>query len=100
MEQYIDEHENTISGSTYRGYCQYIKFFESLLDCNIERIESEDIQRLVNKWSVKLTKKTIKNRHSNSFFTTFNLVVLIRSQCKSLLYIFPFTVLSILTNLV
>mgnify|MGYP003289537081 CR=1 FL=1 len=69
MEQYIDDHKNTISGSTYRGYCQYIKFYDQLLDCNIERIESEDIQRLVNKWSVKLTKKTIKNRLSFLYAT-------------------------------
>ena len=38
--------------------------------------------------------------HGNSFFTTFNLAVLIRSQCALLLYIFPFAILSILTNLV
>lgn len=59
---YIEDRRNVFSERTYYDYKKMIKFFNPILDINVENLTNEDIQRLVNEWSVRLTKKTINNR--------------------------------------
>lgn len=64
MERYIEHRKNVLSERTLYDYMGLIKFFKPIHDINLENLTNEDIQKLVNDWSVKLTKKTITNRLS------------------------------------
>lgn len=64
FEKYIQERIKVISPSTIRGYNQILRSFESIWDICITDIESPQIQRIINDWSMDLKTKTIRNRVS------------------------------------
>ena len=64
FETYISDKNKIISPTTIRGYLPIMKAFESLWDIYISDIETPQIQRLVNEWSLDYKTKTIRNRVS------------------------------------
>lgn len=62
FEGYISDKEKVLSPSTIRGYKLILDTLKSLWDISIYDIETPQIQRLVNDWSMDFKTKTIKNR--------------------------------------
>lgn len=62
IEGYISDKERVLSPSTIRVYKLILDVFESLWNISIYDIETPQIQRLVNEWSMDLKQKTIRNR--------------------------------------
>lgn len=62
IEGYISDKERILSPSTIRVYKLILDAFESLWNISIYDIETPQIQRLVNEWSMDLKQKTIRNR--------------------------------------
>ena len=59
---YLSDKNHIISPSTLRGYLPIMKAFKPLWDIYISDIETPQIQRLINDWSLDLKTKTIRNR--------------------------------------
>ena len=64
MNDYINDRSKVLSPSTITNYNRLIQYFDSIKDIYVDDIKTSDIQALVNKWSVSVTAKTIKNRVS------------------------------------
>ena len=62
FENYIADRSKVLSPSTIRGYEAVFKAFNSLEDIYISDINTPQIQRLVNEWSLDMKTKTIRNR--------------------------------------
>ena len=62
FESYIRDRERVLSPSTIRGYWPIFEAFEPLWNIYAFDIETPQIQRLVNAWSIDLKTKTIRNR--------------------------------------
>ena len=62
IEQYIEDRSKVLSPSTVRGYKLILESFEPIWDIYISDIETAQIQRIINDWSMDLKTKTIRNR--------------------------------------
>lgn len=62
IEQYIEDRSKVLSPSTIRGYKLILETFKPIWDIYIAEIETSQIQRLVNDWSMVAKRKTIRNR--------------------------------------
>lgn len=63
MESYIQSRKAVLSPSTIKDYINMPKHFESVLDYDINDIDTQTIQILINEWAINaLSSKTIKNR--------------------------------------
>lgn len=62
MEQYIEHRKNVISKATSYNYKKQLKTFSSIYDLRLDDIENEDVQKMVNEWSLKLNRSTIQDR--------------------------------------
>ena len=62
IESYISDKSKVLSPSTIRGYKLVLEAFNPIWHIYISDIETPQIQRLVNDWSIDLKQKTIRNR--------------------------------------
>lgn len=62
MDAYISKNKKVLSPRSYKDYKSYIPLFASIKDICVADIENSDLQRLIDEWSLKLSKKTIQNR--------------------------------------
>lgn len=62
IESYISDKSKVLSPSTIRGYKLVLEAFNPIWHIYISDIETPQIQRLVNDWSMDLKQKTIRNR--------------------------------------
>lgn len=62
IEQYIEDRSKVLSPSTIRGYRLILGALTPIWHIYISDLETPQIQRLVNDWSMALTSKTIRNR--------------------------------------
>lgn len=63
FEKHLRMGKDVWSPSTYKDYLNMPKHFESILDMDVNDIKTENIQILVNQWTVNgLSDKTIRNR--------------------------------------
>lgn len=62
IEQYIKDKDRVLSPSTIRGYGFVLAALSPIWDICISDLETPQIQRLINDWSMVLTTKTIRNR--------------------------------------
>ena len=63
MDSYIQSRKAVLSPSTIKDYINMPKHFESILEYDINDIDTQTIQILINEWAIKaLSSKTIKNR--------------------------------------
>lgn len=62
IESYISDKSKVLSPSTIRGYKLVLEAFSPIWHIYISDIETPQIQRLVNDWSMDLKQKTIRNR--------------------------------------
>lgn len=62
IEKYITDKSKVLSPSTIRGYGFVLKALESISDVYITDIDTPMLQRIINDWSLDLTRKTIRNR--------------------------------------
>lgn len=62
IESYIKDKSKVLSPSTIRGYKLILGSFDSIKDIYISDLETPQIQRIINDWSMDLKQKTIKNR--------------------------------------
>lgn len=61
-EQYIEDRSKVLSPSTIRGYKLILGALEPIWNIYISDIETPQIQRMVNDWSMDSKTKTIRNR--------------------------------------
>lgn len=64
LEQFINDRSKVLSPSTITNYKRFKPYFEAIADICVDDIKTADIQALVNKWSISVKAKTIKNRVS------------------------------------
>lgn len=62
IESYISDKGKVLSPSTIRGYKLILETFTPIWDICIADLETAQIQRLVNDWSMDIKRKTIRNR--------------------------------------
>lgn len=62
IEDYISDRSKVLSPSTITGYKRIKKQLLVIADLYISDIDTPQIQRLINDWSISITAKTIKNR--------------------------------------
>ena len=62
IESYIDDRSKVLSPSTIRGYKLILASFEPIWDIYITDLETSQIQRIINDWSMVSKRKTIRNR--------------------------------------
>ena len=62
IEAYISDKSKVLSPSTIRGYKLILGAFDSIKDIYISDLNTPQIQRIINDWSMDLKQKTIKNR--------------------------------------
>lgn len=62
IESYINDKSKVLSPSTIRGYRLILESFKPIWHIYISDIETSQIQRLVNDWSIDIKRKTIRNR--------------------------------------
>lgn len=62
IESYISDKSKVLSPSTIRGYKLIFETFAPIWDIYISDLETAQIQRLVNDWSIDIKRKTIRNR--------------------------------------
>lgn len=62
IESYIEDRSKVLSPSTIRGYKLILESFESIWDIYITDLETSQIQRIINDWSIDHKTKTIRNR--------------------------------------
>ena len=61
--QYLETKSNVLSASTIKGYVSIIKQLEDFGQLDFDLIEQEDIQKLINKYSVNHSPKSTNNLH-------------------------------------
>ena len=64
MDQFIKDRSKVLSPSTITNYKRLIPYFESIMDICIDDLRTDDLQPLVNEWSISVRAKTIRNRIS------------------------------------
>lgn len=64
MENYINDRSKVLSPSTITNYRLFLPLFAPLWDIYTSDIETSQIQRIINDWSISVKAKTIKNRIS------------------------------------
>ena len=62
ITMYIDDRSKILSPRTINDYRLILPYYESIWDIYISDIETPQIQRFINEWSVSLKAKTIRNR--------------------------------------
>lgn len=62
IEAYISDKSKVLSPSTIRGYKLILGALKSYWDIYISDLDTPQIQRIINDWSLDLKQKTIKNR--------------------------------------
>lgn len=62
IESYIEDKSKVLSPSTIRGYKLILETLKPIWHIYISDIETSQIQRLVNDWSIDVKRKTIRNR--------------------------------------
>lgn len=62
IESYIEDKSKVLSPSTIRGYKLILEAFKPYWHIYISDLETPEIQRIINDWSLDLKQKTIKNR--------------------------------------
>ena len=62
IESYIEDRSKVLSPSTIRGYKLILESFEPIWDIYITDLETSQIQRIINDWSIDHKTKTIRNR--------------------------------------
>lgn len=62
IEGYIEDRSKVLSPSTIRGYKLILGALTPIWDIYINDLETPQIQRIINDWSMVLTAKTIRNR--------------------------------------
>ena len=61
-ERYIEAKENVLSPSTLRGYRRQTRLYlKSIMDCKIDSLTREQIQRAINIEAAKHSPKTVRN---------------------------------------
>lgn len=64
IESFMKDRSKVLSPSTLTNYKRLIPYFEPIMDIYMDDIKTEDIQPLVNEWSISVSEKTIRNRVS------------------------------------
>lgn len=64
IDEFLENRSEVLSPSTLTNYKRLIPYFEPIMDICIDDLRTDNLQPLVNEWSMSVRAKTIRNRIS------------------------------------